>query len=65
MQEQLPRRLGRGENKGYPIHYILINKRILKKRIVLFLLTPPSPSGEGFKSEFILLNSIFQHLTVT
>jgi len=31
------------------LFYILIYKRILKKkRNVLFLLTPPSPAGEGF-----------------
>jgi len=31
----------------------LIYKQILKnKEIVLFLLTPPSPTGEAFKSDF-------------
>jgi len=47
-QEQLPR----GENKQYVIQiffYLLIYKKTLKnKGIVLFLLTPPSPAGEGF-----------------
>jgi hypothetical protein len=50
-QEQLPRGLGEGENRNHVVIFLLYLssiKSILKKRINLFLLTPPSPAGEGF-----------------
>ncbi|MCK4842683.1 MAG: hypothetical protein KAT04_12505, partial [Methylococcales bacterium] len=60
MQEQLPRnncREGLGEEKLIACNSIFfiywIIKRILKKRIVWFLLTPPSPAGEGLRANVL------------